>query len=146
MFKNHYEMQLEMMMDREVEVKGDLKNAFHKNSMLQNRIDLDARKMAEYRDVIQTREDAIEEINIKVQVLTDEIKGKEREIYLKEKNLQEVKNSIASREKVLMKRLKDLEGLKTQLKGQGSELDAMTKHRDELQEKVNELTATKGDL
>ena len=146
MFKNHYEMQLEMMMDREVEVKGDLKNAFHKNSMLQNRIDLDARKMAEYRDVIQTREDAIEEINIKVQVLTDEIKGKEREIYLKEKNLQEVKNSIASREKVLMKRLKDLEGLKTQLKGQGSELDAMTKHRDELQEKVNELTAAKGDL
>ena len=60
-FKEYYENQIDAMMDREIDVKIDLKQAVHKLDMQKNRIDMLDRRVEEMKTLVDLKRQQLEE-------------------------------------------------------------------------------------
>ena len=63
-YREHYERQLEAMMDREIDTKNELKAALHRNELQANRIELLTRKLEETKTAAEQKDAAIEELRL----------------------------------------------------------------------------------
>ena len=129
-YREHYERQLEAMMDREIDTKNELKAALHRNELQANRIELLTRKLEETKTAAEQKDAAIEELRLQQQVLLEEVKEAARELRTSNIRLEDLRSKMGDKDKAGVQRLQKIDKLNVALEKADRKLSDLEKAKD----------------